>query len=213
MNTNTFSQWVETNWKLILGLVAALCVVVAVWGIWRERAKSQEMAATNLLFELQEQARPLVEAKKLKEAEEKLSAVWVKYPSSRAAYEAQLQMGDFWMEAASFDAAAALYEKSSKIAKDSFSKVLAKYNMAIAVESAGKFQEAALIYEEVQSLQGSDFLKPELMMAQARCLESATNVAKAIEIYQKIQKDFAARTFYSSAAAAFERLLTGGKAQ
>jgi len=213
MTTNTFSQWVETNWKLILGLVATLCVVIAVWGIWRERVRSQEKAATNLLFELQEQIKPLIEAKKIKEAEEKFSAVWVKYPSSRASYEAQLQMGDYWMEAASYDSAASLYEKSSKVAKDSFSKILAKYNMAIAVESAGKFQAAALIYEEVQGLQGSDFLKPELMMAQARCLESATNIAKAVEIYQKIQKDFASRTFYSSAAAAFERILTGGKAQ
>lgn len=211
MNTNSISQWMETNWKLILGLVAALCVVTGGWGVWRERAKSQELAATNMLFELQEQVRPLVEAKKLKEAEEKMSAVWTKYPSTRAAFEAQLQMGDHWMDAASYAEASKLYEMSAKVAKDSFSQVLAKYNMAIAVESAGKFQEAAQLYEEVQKLQGSDFLKPELMMAQARCLESASNVAKAVEVYQKIQKDFANRTFYSSAAAAFERLLSGGK--
>jgi tetratricopeptide (TPR) repeat protein len=210
MNTKGISAFFEENWKFVLSLVAVLVVVGGTVGIWNERKKAREKEATNFLYDTQVSVRALSEQKKFKEAEAALQPLLEKYPGTRAAYEAQLQMGDLWMENGAFAEAVKSYQLAADNAKDAFSKLLAKYNLGIAEESAGKFQEAVASYDDAMKVEGSDFLKPEILMAQARCFEALKNLPKAAEIYQQIQKDFASRSYYSGAAAAFERLLSAG---
>jgi TolA-binding protein len=183
-------------------------VVIAGVGLWNEHRSNRELAATNALYDAQLKAKDLVVAKHLDEAEKSFDRLLADYPNSRAAYEAELQIGDVWMEAKNFDKATAHYEKASQLGKDSFSKLLALYNLGIAQESAGKFSEAVATYEQTIKAEGSDFLRPEVLMAQARCYEALKENQKAIEVYKTVQEKFATRTYYSSAASAFEKQLT-----
>lgn len=205
MNTKSFFS---DNWKLLAGVVAAVAVVVGGYAFWKERSSAGERAAINMLYEAQVSARTLIAQKNADGATKALHAVVDKYPSSRAAFEASLQEGDIWMDEGKFDDAVKSYGWAENNAKDGFSRVLARYNLGIAQESAGKFSEAVISYDDAMKVQDSTFLKPEILMAKARCFEALKDVAQAIGIYQQIQKDFANRSFYNGAAAAFEKQLS-----
>lgn len=211
MSTKSFSDTLADNWKLLLATIVAALVVISGIGMWKERGANRELAATNALYDAQLKAKDLVAAKQPDEAEKSFDKLLADYPASRAAYEAELQIGDFWMEAKNFDKATAHYKKATQLGKDSFSKILALYNLGIAQESAGKFKEAVDTYEQTVKADGSDFLRPEVLMAQARCFEALKENEKAIAVYKTVQEKFAARTYYSSAASAFEKQLAAKK--
>ncbi|MGE3262138.1 MAG: YfgM family protein [Bacteriovoracia bacterium] len=208
MNTKAISDLVVENWKAVAGIILAALVVVGGVALWKERSERREMAATNALYEAQLAAKDLIAGKQLEQAEKSYEKLFAEYPGSRAAYEAELQIGDLWMEAKNFDKATEHYEKAASHAKDSFSRLLARYNLGISQESAGKFKEAVATYEETLKTDGSDFLRPEVLMAQARCYEALKENQKAIELYKTVQEKFAARSYYSGAASAFEKQLS-----
>lgn len=211
MSTKTFSDTLVDNWKALAGVIAVAILLVAGVAAWKDHAAKRELAATAALYEAQVAARDLVAAKQYDQAEKAYDKLFADYSGSRAAYEAELQIGDFWMEAKNLEKASAHYEKAAGLAKDAFSRVLARYNLGIAQESAGKFKEAVATYEETVKADGSDFLRPEVLMAQARCYEALKENHKAIELYKTVQEKFASRPYYSSAASAFEKQLTGKK--
>lgn len=213
MNTKGLSDFFAANWKFVAGLLTAVVVVLAVAGFWNHRGQVNEREATNMLYDAQVASRVFVAEKNIAEAEKSFQSLVEKFPKSRATYEAHLQMGDLLMEAGNPAEAMKRYEKAASIAGDSFSKLLARYNLGIAREQAGQYQEAVASYADALTMEGSDFLKPEILMAQARCFEALKQVAKAIEIYQSIQKDFANRSYYSGAASAYEKQLTSGSQQ
>jgi len=213
MNTKGLSDFFAANWKFVVGLLTAVVVVLAVAGFWNHRRQVNEREATNMLYDAQVASRVFVAEKNLPEAEKSFQSLLEKFPKSRAAYEAHLQIGDLLMEAGNPVEAMKRYEQAASIAGDSFSKLLARYNLGIAREQAGQFQEAVASYDDALKMEGSDFLKPEILMAQARCFEALKQVAKAIEIYQAIQKDFANRSYYSGAASAYEKQLSSGSQQ
>jgi len=211
MNTQGLNSFFSANWKLFAGLGVALVVAVAVAGFWSARGKTIEREATNMLYDAQLQAREAVAKKDAAGAEKAFLPLLEKYPHTRAAFEASLQVGDLYMDGGNFAEAVKRYEQASALAGDAFSELLARYNLGIAREQAGQFQEAVASYDAALKMEGSGFLKPEILMAQARCFEALQQVAKAIEVYQRIQKDFADRSFYSGAAAAFEKQLSAGQ--
>ena len=172
MNTKGSNKFFEENWKPIAGVMLAAALVLALVGFWNMRNRSLEREATNMLYDAQMASRELIAEKKTAEVEKKFEPLFSKYPKSRAAYEATLQMGDLLMENKQFDEAMKRYEHAASIADDSFSRLLARYNLGIARETAGKFQEAVASYDEALRVEGSDFLKPEILMAQARCFEA-----------------------------------------
>jgi predicted negative regulator of RcsB-dependent stress response len=211
MNTKGLNDFVEQNWKLLAGVILAAVIALVAAGILNERSKANERAATNALFDAQKSVRELAEKKQITEADQALQKVAAEHHGTRAAFEASLQGGDLFMDSAKYDEAAKRYETAAKDGKDSFSKILARYNLGIALESAGKFQEAVASYKDAIALKGSDFLKPEILMAQARCFEALKEIPKAVEIYNQVQKDFASSSYYSGAAAAFAGLIAEKK--
>ena len=213
MNTKGLNDWAAENWKLIAGAIGIAAVILVAFGIWNESRKEKERAATNALYDAQKAVRPLAEAKKPAEAEKALSSVIETFPGTRAAYEAAIQAGDLFMDSGAYAEAVKRYEAAADAAKDSFSKVLARYNLGIAKETAGQYQEAVTSYEDALKVSGSDFLKPELLMAQARCYEALNQGQKALTIYQDVQKNFASNSYYSAAAAAFASQLSGKSLQ
>lgn len=209
MNTKGLEDFFVDNWKAVAGVIGALIVVLAGYGIWNERSQAREAQATNALYEAQKSARELADQKKIPEADAALGKVAEEYSGTRAAFEAAIQAGDLYMDAGTFPQAVQRYDQAANAAKDPFSKVLARYNLGIAKESAGQYQEAVAAYDDALNAKGSDFLKPEILMAQARCYESLGQAPKALAIYQEVQKNYAGNTYYSGAAAGFASKLGG----
>jgi len=209
MNTKGLEDFFVDNWKAVAGAIAAVVVLLAGYGIYSESQRSREAKATDALYEAQKTARTLAEQKKFPEADAALSKVGEEYSGTRAAFEAAIQSGDLFMDAGTYPEAVKRYDQAAKAANDPFSKILARYNLGIAKESAGQFQEAVAAYDDALNTKGSDFLKPEILMAQARCYEALNQAPKALGIYNQVQKDFASNTYYSGAAAGFAAKLAG----
>ncbi len=199
---------VADQWKIVASLLGLALVAVALYGVMNEARARKDREATNLLYDAQIAARKAVSEKKFEDAEKAYTPLLEKHKGTRAAFEAELQLGDIWMDAGNFDKAVAHYQKGAGLASDSFSRLLATYTIGIARESAGKLEEAVKAYEEALSIQGSDFLRPEILMAQARCFEALNQAKKAIEIYKTVQDKYATRSYYSGAASAYEKQLS-----
>lgn len=211
MNTKGFEDFLAANWKILAGVLALALVAAVGWGVMRERRASVERVAANAFFEAQTKARALAAQKKTAEAVASLAEMVKAHGGTRAAYEAQLQMGDLQMDAGQFTEAATHYNAAHEAARDSFSKILARYSLGIAQETAGQVQEAVASYEQALQVQGVDFLRPEILMAAARCYEALNQVGKAAELYKQVQEKFGSRAYYSGAAAAFEKQLTSSE--
>jgi tetratricopeptide (TPR) repeat protein len=208
MENHKILDFIAANIKVLFGIVAAVLLGIGGAALWNEKAQQQSAAASELLFQVQKEAEPLITQKNYPEATKKFSIIAEKFPGSRAHYESELLLGDIWMDAANYQEAVAHYEKAINLGSDSFSKTLASYNAGIASESAGKYQDAVSRYEAALKDKNADFLRPEILMAQARCHEMLNEKDKAIALYQQIQDKFASRTYYSGAASAMEKQLT-----
>lgn len=203
-----YADMIAKHWKILAGAAGAVVVVLGILGIWGEMKSRREQEATTFLYEAQVAARKAADEKRFEEAEKAYQPVVEKFKGTRSAYEAQLQMGDIWMDAGNFEKAIQHYEGAMKSASDPFSKLLGHYTLGVAKESAGKIQDAVNEYEAALKAQGSDFLRPEILMAQARCYEALQQPAKAIELYKIVQDKFASRSYYSGAASAYEKQLS-----
>ncbi|MGZ3702291.1 MAG: tetratricopeptide repeat protein [Bdellovibrionota bacterium] len=199
---------VAEQWKILGAVLGVVLVAVAAIGISNEVHSRHELAGTNALYDAQTAAHKAVAEKKFDQAEQIYSAMIDQHSGTRAAFEAELQLGDIWMDAGNYDKAVTYYQKAAAESADPFSKLLATYTIGIAKESAGKFDEAVKSYEDALAINGSDFLRPEVLMAQARCLEALNQGKKAIEIYKTVEDKYASRAYYSGAASAFEKQLS-----
>jgi len=210
---NAFESYAEKaaeQWKLLLGLVVAVLAVVGAMGLMNSLHARKELETTNSLYQAQMAAQKAVADKKYDQAEQAFATVISAHGGTRAAFEAELLTGDMWVDAGNYEKAVGFYQKAASDSTDPFSKLLATYTIGTARESAGKYDEAVKAYEAALNTAGSDFLRPELLMAEARCYEALNQPKKAIEIYKTVEEKFAARSYYSGAASAFEKQLSAG---
>lgn len=204
-NLETF---VMENWKFLVSLTVAVVLICGgVFG-WVEYKQSRERKAHELLFSINQEVQEKLAKKDLDAVKKSYEPLFERFPSSRASYEAALQLGDYQMDEGNPKEAVPFYQQAMKIAGDGFSSVLARYSLGIAEEQAGNCADAVQSYDEAMKAKEGNFLKPELMMAKARCFEVLKQVDKAVETYKQVQSQFSDRSFYSGAASAFEKRLT-----
>jgi TolA-binding protein len=170
--------------------------------VLRDVAATREKEASELLFQVRVKSEALAKTDD-KAAADSYDTLIQKYPSSRAAFEAELLAGDIWMAKDKYTEAEKRYSAATEKAQDNFSKLLALYNLGAAQENAGEFDRAVQSYSSAEAVKTSEFMRPELLMSEARCYEALKNIAKATEIYKLIQDKYPAQTFYSGAAAVF----------
>lgn len=207
------ANMVKQQWKVLAGAAGVLVLLLGIVGVWQELQGRRDREATNMLYEAQVTARKHLEAKRPEDAEKAYEGLLSKFKGTRAAFEARLHLGDLWMDSGNYEKAIQHYQSAVDTANDAFSRLLAHYTLGVARESAGKHQEAVASYEEALKIQGSDFLRPEILMAEARCYEALQQPAKAIDLYKQVQEKFASRSYYSGAASAYEKQLSGGQGQ
>ncbi len=203
MNMSGWQNWILINLKWIVSATVILLVGIGAFGVIKERARAKERAASNLLYSVRGAAEKDVNLKNYAKAVEKYQPIFEKFPKSRAAYEANLMIGDIWMDAGDNSKAAAAYETAYTKGPDSFSKFLAKYNQALALEAGKEYAKAEMAYNETLNGNGAEFLRPEILMAKARCLEAQKRFGEARSVYQEIRDKFASNGFYAAAASAF----------
>lgn len=196
------TNFIEQNFKAIVVLFAAFVLAVLIVIGLRQMSETREKEASELLFQAHGKAAELVKTD-VNAAASAYDLLLEKYPRTRAAFDANLQIGDYWMEKGKYDEAAKRYAQAAAKSQDNFSKILAQYNLGAAYESAGEYQEAVKSYENAQAIKAAEFLRPELLMAEARCYEALKNLSKASEIYKLIQDKYMAKSFYSGAASVF----------
>ena len=170
------------QWKLILGLIVAVLAVIGAMGLMNSIHSKKELDASNSLYQAQVAATKAVADKKYDAADTAYANMIDGHRGTRAAFEAELLVGDMWTDAGNFDKASGYYQRAVNDATDPFSKLLATYTIGTSKESAGKYDEAVKSYEEALAAASSDFLRPELLMAEARCYEALGQPKKAIEI-------------------------------
>ena len=200
MNTETFTNWVGANFKIIIAGFVAIALAAGLWGLMRSQGMAKERKAANALYDATQKANTLVNEKKFAEAVAVYKELAASFPKTRAGFDAVLRMGDIWSDSGNLEEAIKQYEEAIKTAPDAFSRSLAEYNVGVAYENSGKYAEAAAKYES--AMKASEAMKPELLLAQARCYEKLGQKPKALELYKTLQEKFANKGYYSGAAAA-----------
>lgn len=203
MNMNGWKNWFLGNTKgIVIGLVV-LIIALGSYGVMKDRERARERKASSLLYSIRKNTEKDINTRSFDAVLAKFQPIFDQFPNSRAAYEAQMMIGDMWMDAGDSEKAAAAYLRGHNMTSDTFSKLLAKYNEALAMEQGKLYEKADAAYNMALNIKGSDFLRPEILMAKARCLEALKRYDEARKLYIELRDKFSDRGFYSNAAAAF----------
>jgi tetratricopeptide (TPR) repeat protein len=117
----------------------------------------------------------------------KLHAVAEQYPGTRAAFEANLQVGDLYFNHGEAPKAVEWYQKALGGAPDKLAKVFALSALGYANEGAGKFSEALASFQKAMDLgEVSSGVKGDVMLGVARSYEEMGDTAKARAMYDQI---------------------------
>lgn len=203
MNMNGWKNWVLSNIKWLGIAMVALIVALGTYGVVRDRKQTHERQASSLLYTVRKDIQQDINVRAFDKVLAKFQPLFDKYPQTRAAFEAQMVIGDMWMDGGDNEKAAAAYRRGYEMSPDAFSRLLAKYNEALAMEQGKLFAKAENAYNEALGINGSDFLRPEILMAKARCLEAQKRFDEARKLYIELRDKFSDRGFYANAAEAF----------
>jgi TolA-binding protein len=211
--SDSVGQFLLDTWRLWAAVVAVVLLAGLGYGVWKDRSAKQEMSATNMLFGVQQ----ILAAEKKSPADAALlfAPLLEKYPKSHGAYEARLKIGDLWMDNGQPVEAIKYYDQAAQSANDSFSQLMAFYNLGSAQEASDQCPAAITSFQKAKDIKGSDFLHAELLLALGRCQEKLGQVENARSSYREVQNRFSSKSYYPTAAAAFEKALgnAGVKAQ
>lgn len=134
-----------------------------------------------------------------------IQALVQQHAGTRAAYEAQLQLGGLYLEHANAEKAVPWFEKAVKSAPNPYEKTVALSAQAHALEDLGRHQDALQAYQSALEFGEAQF-KGQLLLAMARMHELLKDTAKARSTYDQIITQFPATEFAKAAEAGKSRL-------
>lgn len=181
-----FELFYEKNRKIVLGLAAAiLVVIVAIFLIRTSQQRAYDDASLELTI-----AKIMFDMGRLDEAEPQLQSIKSKY-GGRIAGEAQ-----YYLARSSFvrgnveEAEAAFREYVRNYHVNNYVDAAAFAGLAACVESQGKYIEAAEIYLSIPRKYPKNFFSAEAMYQAARCYLLADQRDKALEICRLLQRQY-----------------------
>jgi tetratricopeptide (TPR) repeat protein len=122
------------------------------------------------------------------------------FPKSRAAFDAQIQLGDLYMDHGQAADAVAWYRKAVDAAPTPRDRTLAQHSLGFAYEDSGKTAEALKAFESVSS--AADIgVKADALLAQARIQATSGNKDQARQLYDRVIGDFKETEFERQAQA------------
>lgn len=121
---------------------------------------------------------------KFGDAVKKFAAVSEQYSGTRAAFEAEMRIGDLYFNHGDATKAISYYEKATTSAPKAFDQANAFSALGYARENSGNLQGALEAYQK--ALKTGDALKGDLLMSIARCQEQLKQPDQAKVTYDQI---------------------------
>ena len=128
-------------------------------------------------------------AAKLPKSLAKLQEVAEKYASTRAGFEAQMQLGSLYFDHGQYDQALKWFTQADTKGSERLDRASASSAIGYAYAAQGKWTEALASYQKAISA-GEASMKGDLLLSIARCYEGLHDSAKARSIYDQITKEF-----------------------
>ena len=176
--------WEEHGTRILVGLGAAVLLVLLVFFVARTRAQSEERASADLF-----KAQLSVGQNDYATAIQMLKEIIDSSPGTNAARDAMIYLGDTYIQQGKPAEAVNWYRKGlAKAGKDADAKKSATFGLAAALEDRGDFVQAAATYDALAKLGRNDNERGRSMLAEARCLGKAGQTQKAIDVYTQIQR-------------------------
>jgi TolA-binding protein len=199
----------EVRIPLGLGALALLLVVSGWWGyrVWQMKQEGAAQALmTKALVMLAEASKAPDGAKAaavapghLEQALQLFREIRKEYPSSRAAEEALLQIGNILYRQGEHQGALQAYQEYLERYPTGRLVVLAGLGKAYSLEAQRRYQEAAATFRTLSERYKHDPLAVEALMGLARCLKDLDRPSDAVEIYRRVAKEYPGTAWASQA--------------
>lgn len=193
--TTGVSSKMSTQTKPILITLAVLLAIIGLTSFLLSKKESRQGAAQTALYlalktEAQESKATATGsvATRFKDSLEQLTRVSKDFSGTRAAYEAELKLGDIYYDHDEPQSSIAWYESATKSAPRAFERMLAFYALAYAYEATQKYPEALKALEKAQN-QGEG-LRAEILLSMARIYSLTKDHGKAIATYDQVISQF-----------------------
>jgi tetratricopeptide (TPR) repeat protein len=135
----------------------------------------------------------------------KIKSVAKDYSGTRAAFDAQIMLGDLYFNHGQPEKSVAWYKEAVNQATGSFDKMLSLYSLGYAYENTAKYQDAVQAYDRAINL-GDFGLKGDLLLGIGRCYEATRDLAKARSTYDQVIAQFPTSTYSKTAEFAKSRI-------
>jgi tetratricopeptide (TPR) repeat protein len=191
----------ERRLPLTLGALAVLGTALGWWAYqsWRT---SQEEAAQLLMSRAlmgleasltgaQGGKAPETRAGGLEEAQALLFQIRTEYPSSNAAEQALLLMGNIAYQKADHEKALKAYQEYLEKYSTGSWVVLAGVGKGYALEAQARYEDAAAIFRTLAERYKDSALGIEALLGLARSLTELERSAEAVEVYRRIAEEYA----------------------
>lgn len=203
----------EKRLPIALGVLALLSAALGWWGYqtWRTRQEEAAQALMRRAFAALEgrEAGKASEAgsRQLEEAQAILLQVRKEYPSSRAAEQALLLMGNIFYERAEHEKALQAYQEYLERYPEGSWVLLAAIGKAYALETQGRYADAASIFRTLSERYKGSSLSLEARLGLARSLEQLDRRPEAVEVYARIVEEYPGTSWARRA----EEAMAGGE--
>ena len=198
--------WLESNWKLVVGVAAVLLLAAAIAGAFTTWRRHQVEAASAAVADLRrefvvamggepgdvevpEPANPERAERVRSEFVTRFVETARQYPGSAASAVALLEAGEIYIDLGAPHEALALWEEGALgLPRDSALRAMLLDRSGPLLESEGRFADAADAYEQAAAIEVYPMRYPALAEA-ARCRLEADQPDAALAIYQRFERE------------------------
>jgi len=191
----------ERRLPLGLGALAVLSAALGWWGYhtWRTRQEgAAQVFMTTALTGLEASLKGTEGGKaseassgRLEEAQTILLQIRKEYPSSKAAEQALLLMGNIFYQRAEYEKAVQAYQEYLEQYPWGSWVLLAGIGKGYTLEAQGRYEDAAAIFRTLGERYKDSSLSIEARLGLARSLSYVHRRAEALEVYRRIAEEYA----------------------
>jgi len=191
----------ERRLPLGLGALAVVSAALGWWGYHSWRTSQEEAAQvlmTKALTGLEASLKGTEGGKaseassgRLEEAQTILLQIRKEYPSSKAAEQALLQLGNIFYQKADHEKALQAYQEHLEQYPGGSWVILAGVGKGYTLEAQGRYEDAAAIFRTLGERYKDSSLSIEALLGLARSLGHLERRPEAVELYRRIADDYA----------------------
>lgn len=189
------SSKMSAQTKPVLIILGIVLVIIGLTSFLLNQKESRQGAAQTALYLAMKSVAQETKATttgavavRFKTSIDQLSKVSHDFSGARAAYEAELKLGDLYFDNGEAASSIKWYESATRSAPRGFERMLAFYALAYAYEATQKYPEALKSLEKAQN-QGEG-LKAEILLSMARVHGLMKDNGKAISTYDQVIAQF-----------------------